>query len=77
MPIVLMIIVVIILKMIVPINLNSKMSCVIYVGLIALVGGFTYIVVAYKTGVLSRVFGKEYINRIIKKLTFGKVSLKK
>ena len=34
-----------------------------------------YLFIAYKMNILNDVFGKEYLNRIIKKLTFGKVSL--
>ena len=41
-----------------------------------LVGGFIYLFTAYKTGLLNDVFGKEYLNKILKKLTFGKVSIK-
>ena len=75
-PTILMIIVVFILKMVIPYSAASKISCVIYVGVIAVIGAITYLIAAYKTGALSKVFGKEYINKIIKKLTFGKISLK-
>ena len=74
-PTIVMIIVVILLKVLIPINYLSRLSCIIYVGIIAIVGAIVYIVISYKMGIINRVFGKEYVKRIIKKLTFGKISI--
>ncbi len=74
-PTIIMIIIVLVLKDIIPINYLSRLSCVIYVAIIALVGAITYIVISYKMGIINRIFGKEYVNKIIKKLTFGKISI--
>ena len=41
-PLLLMVIVVVLLKIIVPVNLNSKLSCVIFVAIISIVGGLVY-----------------------------------
>lgn len=70
-----MIVVVVILKLIIPVNYGSKMSCVLYVGINAVVGGLVYIVVAYKMGLVQKVLGKRMTSNIIKKLTFGKISI--
>lgn len=70
-----MIIVVVLLKMIIPINLYSKFSCIVYIAIISIIGACVYLGIAYKTGLLQHVFGKNYLNKIIKKLTFGKVSI--
>ena len=74
-PTIMMIIVVVFLKMIIPINLASKVSCIIYIGLISIIGAITYLGVSYKMGILEHVFGHAYLNKIIKKLTFGKISI--
>lgn len=74
-PTIAMIIVVVLLKMIIPINLYNKISCIIYIAIISIVGAIIYLGISYKTGLLEKVFGKNYLNKIIKKLTFGKVSI--
>lgn len=74
-PTIAMIIVVVLLKSIIPVNLYSKFSCIIYIAIISVVGAITYLGISYKTGLLEHVFGKTYLNKIIKKLTLGKVSI--
>lgn len=73
-PLVMMIAVVMLLKIIIPISYTSKVSCIFYVGVISIVGAFVYLFLSYKLGILEKVFGREYLNKILKKLTFGKVS---
>ncbi len=73
-PLGIMILIVICLKNILPCNLTSKVSCIIYVSLISLIGGLSYLYLLYKNKVLEIVFGKSYLNKIIKKITFGKVN---
>ncbi len=74
-PLLAMILGVCFLKWLLPINYTSKVSCIFYVGVISLVGAFLYLFISYKTGILKQVFGQEYLNKIIKKLTFGKISI--
>lgn len=74
-PTFIMIFVVLILKSILIVNLVSKISCIIYVAIISLIGAITYLVIAYKMGILTKIFGHDYLNKIIKKLTFNKVSI--
>lgn len=74
-PTIAMIIVVLFLKMLIPINLYSKFSCILYIACISSVGAIVYLGIAYKIGVLEHVFGKFYLKKIIKKLTLGKVSI--
>lgn len=70
-----MLIVVVGLKWLLPIEYVSKLSCCIYIGIISLVGGFVYLFITYKMGLLTKVFGSSTINKIIKKLTLGKVNI--
>ncbi|MBQ8659255.1 MAG: polysaccharide biosynthesis protein [Bacilli bacterium] len=74
-PLVLMMIVVIVLKNIIPVNYLSKLSCIIYVAIIAIAGGLIYICVSFKMGLVEKVLGKRTTSAIIKKLTFGKISI--
>lgn len=74
-PTVLMSMMVIGLKMLIPVNYDSALSCIIYVAIISLVGAFIYLTITFKQKTLQTIFGQEYLAKIIKKLTFGKVSL--
>lgn len=73
-PLFLMIVSVLILKVFLPINYVSKMSCILNVAILSIIGAIVYLFVSYKMGILEDVFGKEYLKKIIKKLTFGKIS---
>ena len=42
---------------------------------VAIIGGGVYLLIGYKMNLFQDIFGKQYINKLIKKLTFGKVSL--
>ena len=75
-PATVMVVVVLLLKMAVPVNYASKASCILYIAVISIIGAIVYLVIAYKQGLLDKVFGREYLNKIIKKITFGKINLK-
>lgn len=55
-----------------PISYNSRISCIFYVFLTSVSGAIVYLFIAYKMKILDNVFGKEYLDRIIRKLTFNK-----
>ena len=74
-PIILMIIVVVILKWLIPVNYGSKLSCIIYDFIIGIVGAIVYIFISFKMGIVEEVLGRAMTNRILKKLTFGKISI--
>ncbi len=71
-----MVLVVLAVQIVLPYDLYQKTSCIFYVAIITIIGAFVYLTICYKKGILEDVFGKEYLNRIVKKLTFGKVNLK-
>lgn len=75
-PTIAMIIVLIVLKRLIPYNLTSRTSSILFIALNALLGASTYLYISYKMGLLEQVFGKAMLNKIIKKLTFNKISLK-
>ena len=74
-PLILMILVVILLKGILPVNYTSKLSCIIYDFSIGIVGAIVYLFVSFKMGIVKEVLGPKMTNKIIKKLTFGKISV--
>ena len=67
-PTIIMTLVVVLLKLIFPYNLTSKMSCIIYVLVTSIIGSAIYFYLLVKNQVLFKVLGK-------KKLTLGKVNL--
>ena len=74
-PLVLMIITVLGIRYFMPVP-TRKLSSIILCGVCGISGAAIYLFTSYKMGILTEVFGKEYLNKIIKKLTFGKVSIK-
>ena len=73
-PTILMVMVVFIIGLFIPVNYASKISCIIFVAISAILGAIVYIFVSYKMGILEKVLGKPMINKFLKILTFGKVS---
>lgn len=74
-PTVVMVLVVLLLKYIVPVNYYSKTSSIFYVGVISVVGAIVYLFLAYKQGLLVSIFGKEYVKRVLSKISFGKIKI--
>ena len=75
-PTIMMVLVVVLLKLVIPINYMSRLSSIIYVAVISIIGSLVYLFTTYKMGILTLVFGKDYLNKIVKKVTFGKIDLK-
>lgn len=57
-------------------DITSVTNSIIMIGVNTLIGGSVYVFIAYKMKLFDEIFGHDYLNRLIKKLTFGKVSLK-
>lgn len=70
-----MIFVVLLLRFILPVNYESRISCILNVAILSISGAFVYLILCYKMGLLADVFGEDYVKKIVKKLTFGKISL--
>ncbi len=71
-PTALMVVAVLFFKWLIPVNYASKLSCIIYIGINALVGAIVYLGLLYKWNILKTVLGENLYNKILKKLTFGK-----
>ena len=64
-------------KLVIPtISVASRLGAVINIAIYAVIGGVVYIFTSYKTGLLEEVFGKAMLNRILSKVTFGKIQVK-
>ncbi len=71
-PLIAMIIPILILNHFINLNGSSKIIIVLVLFMYALIGSVIYAVLTYKNGVLEKVFGKEYIAKIIKKINIFK-----
>lgn len=71
-----MIVVLMLINHIVVFDVTVKIQAIFMIVLNASIGGIVYLLVAHKMNLLEEIFGKEYLNKLIKRLTFGKVSLK-
>ncbi len=71
-----MLFVAVLLMWLMPVNYFSKVSCIFYVSLISILGAFVYLFISYRQNLLSEIFGKEYLQKVVKRLTLGKINLK-
>lgn len=69
-PLFAMILAVILIGIFVPVNLDDKLSCILFIAINAIVGGLIYIIVSWKMNLFNDVFGQEILDKIKKKLTF-------
>ena len=63
-----------IIRIFIPLNVDGKLKNVLVIAVYTLIGIIVYGFTTYKLGLLNKVFGEKYLNKVIKKLTFGKVS---
>ena len=71
-PTILMTITLLILNLFLPINSNNFFTMLGIIIIYTLIGGLIFLTMTYKNGALEDVFGKEYINKIIKKMKLKK-----
>lgn len=67
-PITSMFIVLVILNLFVKLPTNGIMRMCLVLGLYTLLGAFVYLSISYKTGLLYEVFGKDYVDNLLRKL---------
>ena len=71
-PAISMVVVLFIINKFLSLDIYTKIGSLIVVIINAIIGAVIYIGISYKMGIIEDIFGKEYMNKIIKKLTFGK-----
>ena len=67
-PLGVMILAVYLLGLVLPVNLDDKISCILFILSNALVGGILYVIISWKMNIFKDVFGEETLNKFIKKL---------
>lgn len=63
-----MIVVLLIINLFIPINSVTRLGAVIEIVIFALIGLITYFVCTFKSGVIDEIFGRNLVNKILKKL---------
>ena len=63
-PLAVMIVVVVLMKLFIPINYDSKFACIMYIAVIAMVGALSYFIVSHKMGLMDDILGKNYLNKL-------------
>ena len=67
--------VLLILNHFLPLDLYKRVDSFIIIIIDAIVGGFIFIFISFKLKLPQKIFGKKYLNKIIKKLTLGKLKI--
>ncbi len=67
-PLITMVAVVLLMKIFIPLDYNSRTSCVVYVFVIATVGAASYFIVSHKMGLIDEILGKNYLEKIKRKI---------
>ena len=70
-----MLVVLLIINQFIPLDVYKKFDAIILIIINAIIGGIIYIYLSFKVNIPYQIFGKEYLNKIIKKLTFGKLKI--
>ena len=63
-PLVTMIVVVVLMKLFIPIDYDSRFACVMYIAVIAIVGAISYFIVSHKMGLMDEILGKNYLQKL-------------
>lgn len=66
-PLVAMVFVVVILKILIPVDFTSRMSNILYIGIITIIGALVYFLISYKMELLNIVLGNDFLAKIKKK----------
>lgn len=74
-PSIAMIIILSIVNMFLPFDVLTIFGAIITIIINALIGGLTFVIISYKLGIIDYIFGHEMINKIVKKLTLGKLNI--
>ena len=67
-PLIVMIVVVVLMKLFIPVNYDSRFACVMYIAVIAVVGALSYFIVSHKMGLMDDILGKNYLQKFKNKI---------
>ncbi|MDE5539717.1 MAG: polysaccharide biosynthesis C-terminal domain-containing protein [Bacilli bacterium] len=66
-PLVVMILLVVVLKMFIPVNYASRVSCIIFIFVIVVIATLVYFIISYKIGLFKQVLGEDFIKKMRRK----------
>lgn len=72
-PAITMVLILALFNYLIPIACTSTIKCLLKIAINAIIGGIIYIGLSYKLHILDDIFGSVMLNKIIKKLTLGKL----
>lgn len=72
-PLALMIVVVLGCHYFIKVNFYNKTMSIVFIAISSILGGLTYLIVVFKNGLLKQVLGASLYNKIVTKITFGKI----
>ncbi len=68
---IIMLVVLCLLKLVLPLNVDSRFGSIISIVIYVIVGGLVYLTIMYKTGMIKELFGSRIMDRLLKIVTFG------
>ena len=71
-----MLVVLLIMNHFITLNESVRATALIKIIIDTAVGGLVYVIVAFKTGLMEEILGKQMLARLVRKFTFGLVKLK-
>ena len=71
-PLFTMMAVVLLMKLFIPIDYDSRFACIMYIAVIAIVGAFSYFIVSHKMGLIDEILGKNYLQKLKNKFVRNK-----
>jgi hypothetical protein len=75
-PAISMLVVLLVMNHFITLNESIRPTALIKIVIDTVVGGIIYVTVAFKTGLIEEVLGRQMLARLLKKFTFGLVKLK-
>ena len=60
------------MKLFIPIDYDSRFACIMYIGIIAIVGAFSYFIISHKMGLIDEILGKNYLQKLKNKFVRNK-----
>ena len=71
-PLIVMTLAVLIIKAFIPVNFTSRITCILYVLVVSIIGALIYFIISYKMGLINHIFGDDFLNKIKNKLKHKK-----
>mgnify|MGYP005796744041 CR=1 FL=1 len=71
-PLIVMIVVVVLMKLFIPVDYDSRFACIMYIAVISAVGALSYFIVSHKMGLMDEILGENYLQKLKKRFLKNK-----